>query len=181
MSIIYDSIVSLFLVVSKFLRLFIYILTSIFFLLGYFVGVIIDSLKLFAVRKTEKTKDKRRMQLEYLDWYLNHDSIYLWKDYSEYLRSDVWRAKRGMVLDLAGHRCEIKGTRCSGRALQVHHSQYTSWGHESLSSLKATCIPCHEDQHPDKPSQNTTEEEADAAMRALRRSRFDDESKAGAS
>lgn len=70
-----------------------------------------------------------------MDWFAQHD---------EYLKSALWRAKRQLVLERSGGRCE--GCR-SARATQVHHLTYEHWQRELLWELVAVCDRCHEVAH----------------------------------
>lgn len=64
--------------------------------------------------------------------------------YREYLRSDVWRQKRALVLQRSDGTCEL----CGGTATQVHHVQYPkTLGTETLDSLVAVCEQCHRKSH----------------------------------
>jgi hypothetical protein len=68
-------------------------------------------------------------------------------DYTAYLRTDRWRAKRRVVLERCNYVCEGCGI---ARATQVHHLTYTHLGDEFLWELKAVCDDCHRRCHPEK-------------------------------
>lgn len=68
-------------------------------------------------------------------------------EYSAYLQTDQWRAKRLKVLELANYVCEGCG---DNRATEVHHLSYRHLGKELLWELKAVCSTCHDICHPDK-------------------------------
>lgn len=69
-----------------------------------------------------------------------------WESYNTYLQSDVWRVKRGLVMQRANGVCECCGQH---RAKQVHHLEYPQiFGHEPLWTLRAVCLACHEIIHP---------------------------------
>jgi hypothetical protein len=77
-----------------------------------------------------------------------------WDDYTVYLQSPEWRAKRDKVMRRANGMCEGCGDR---RAVQVHHLRYPQgcrpgspeWlAQEKLFDLRAICVDCHEDVHP---------------------------------
>lgn len=69
--------------------------------------------------------------------------------YGQYLKSEVWRSKRRMVLMRANNTCECCGVR---KAEQVHHLKpYPEvFGHEPLWTLRAVCIRCHALIHPNR-------------------------------
>lgn len=66
------------------------------------------------------------------------------KEYSKYLSSPEWRAKRELVLKRDNYKCQC----ClSGLATQVHHRSYEFVdlaGNEPCFDLVAICGPCHE-------------------------------------
>lgn len=66
------------------------------------------------------------------------------EQYSQYLSSPQWRAKRLLVLDRAGGLCE--GCR-EREASQVHHLTYKRVGREMLFDLVAICGECHDAIH----------------------------------
>jgi hypothetical protein len=64
-----------------------------------------------------------------------------WPSYNDYLKSPEWSKLRGMVLDMARHRCQLCN---SGDKLHVHHRVYDArWGEESTDDLTALCESCH--------------------------------------
>lgn len=63
------------------------------------------------------------------------------QEYSEYLRSAEWGARRQLVLERESYLCEGCRTK---HATHVHHSAgYGSAGHEPLFELRALCRGCH--------------------------------------
>lgn len=62
-------------------------------------------------------------------------------NYTLYLRTPEWRAKRELVLRRDGYMCTCCGT---NPATQVHHSSYRYGRHTPLWQLHAVCAPCHE-------------------------------------
>jgi hypothetical protein len=79
-----------------------------------------------------------------------------YRDYDDYLDSDVWGALAERVLERDGHRCcllDQNGKRClkhqprphpRQRKLQVHHKTYSRpWGDERLEDLVTVCWLCH--------------------------------------
>ncbi len=66
-------------------------------------------------------------------------------EYEEYLQSELWLAKRALVLRRAGKLCEG----CLERPpTQVHHLTYQHVGEEFMWELVAVCDECHERAHP---------------------------------
>lgn len=66
--------------------------------------------------------------------------------YDNYLRSTHWRELRARILKRANGRCEY----CKqNRATQVHHVTYERLGAEEEDDLRAICVPCHREKHPD--------------------------------
>ena len=62
-----------------------------------------------------------------------------WRNYSRYLVTRRWQARRRLVLMRDGGRCR----RCGRRGNQVHHLTYERVGHEHLDDLVLLCGPCH--------------------------------------
>jgi len=63
--------------------------------------------------------------------------------YIEYMKSDAWREKRGLVLERSGGKCE----KCGFEACDVHHLTYERLGNESMDDLQALCLKCHWTAH----------------------------------
>lgn len=71
------------------------------------------------------------------------------RDYAQYLQSPEWKAKRQLVLQRSGGKCEG----CwSADATQVHHLTYEHIYNEFLWELVAICNECHRRAHPEKHS-----------------------------
>lgn len=68
-------------------------------------------------------------------------------DYSAYLSSAAWQAKRFKVLERDNYLCQ--GCR-ERRAVEVHHLTYEHIGNELLFELVSVCRQCHETLHPEK-------------------------------
>lgn len=67
-------------------------------------------------------------------------------DYTEYLNSPEWRAKRLEVAEKANYTC----SRCKKQILSgfhVHHRTYKHFGNELLSELEFLCPECHKKLH----------------------------------
>ncbi|MBN4085320.1 HNH endonuclease [Flavobacteriaceae bacterium AH-315-B10] len=62
-----------------------------------------------------------------------------------YLKSDVWKRKRHVVLKRDNWKCVY----CGKRATQVHHKRYAkkNIGKEPIKWLVSICKPCHDKQH----------------------------------
>lgn len=67
-------------------------------------------------------------------------------EYSEYLLSPEWEAKRNLVFKRSRDTCEGCGER---PADEVHHLSYAHAGNEFLWELVAICTSCHERVHKD--------------------------------
>lgn len=66
------------------------------------------------------------------------------KEYSDYLESDEWKARRDYRLKKDGYRCAICGT---GKNLQVHHITYERVKNELIDDLVTVCESCHNGIH----------------------------------
>lgn len=55
-----------------------------------------------------------------------------------------WPIIQSDVLDRDGHRCQIKGERCTGRATEVDHIDDRH--DHSRANLRAACHNCHADR-----------------------------------
>jgi hypothetical protein len=75
-------------------------------------------------------------------------------DYREHLRSDYWRRLRSYVYVVTSGVCQGCGADC-GRALELHHPDYTALGHESLSDVVGLCRDCHAALHDLTPKQRS--------------------------
>jgi 5-methylcytosine-specific restriction endonuclease McrA len=67
-----------------------------------------------------------------------------WEWYSEYLKSDEWKAKAKKVHERDGNMCQgclEKQSEC------VHHMTYRNVGNELLIELVALCNQCHDKTH----------------------------------
>lgn len=64
-----------------------------------------------------------------------------WSEYTEYLKSKEWQARREKVLRRDSYICQACLER---RATQVHHLSYKHRGREPLFDLVAVCDECHE-------------------------------------
>ena len=82
---------------------------------------------------------KARKEEEHLEWK---------KSYNRYLNSEVWKDKRGLILQRDKNICQS----CLKRqATEVHHMTYDSYnlspGSEPAWELISICRSCHERQH----------------------------------
>lgn len=74
-------------------------------------------------------------------------------DYSEYINSPEWRAKRLEVADRANYKCE----RCGKPVYcgyHIHHKTYKRFGDENLSDLAFLCPDCHKKLHEKRDKKN---------------------------
>ncbi|WP_162899668.1 HNH endonuclease [Salinibacter ruber] len=89
-----------------------------------------------------------------------------WGSYEDFLQSEVWEEKRKAVMERADGVCEMEG--CDRPATEVHHHTYEyGLGNTPNHHLQALCGPCHDEQHPEKPSRYLTPEEASEALKEL--------------
>lgn len=64
--------------------------------------------------------------------------------YEKYLKSDVWKVKRAIVLGVLGETCKL----CGRRGTSVHHNTYDRLYHEDLlRDLTVLCSRCHKNWH----------------------------------
>ena len=61
--------------------------------------------------------------------------------YSEYLKSDGWKARRAAALKRADNHCAVCHT---AAGLEVHHNTYERLGHERAADLVVLCRTCHQ-------------------------------------
>ena len=74
----------------------------------------------------------------------NERSQAFWNWYTDYLRTDAWRAKRAQALKRDSNLCQG----CRERpATQVHHLSHAHVGDELLFELVSICDVCHERAH----------------------------------
>ncbi len=96
---------------------------------------------------------ERRRENEYNQILQKHARLQVDKEssffheYNDYLKSDVWRAKRERVLKRAQGICEGCGIQ---PASQVHHLTYEHKMEEFLFELVAVCDTCHDRLHAPK-------------------------------
>lgn len=65
--------------------------------------------------------------------------------YTDYLETHHWKTVRKMMLDHAGHRCQL--CNACDRSLHVHHRTYENRGRETQSDLIVLCADCHGQFH----------------------------------
>lgn len=94
-------------------------------------------------RKTEYLAQREEILLKHLRRQKAKQGAY-WDDYSKYLASPQWAAKRDLVLKRANYICEG----ClENPASQVHHLSYKNKFREFLFELVAVCMDCHKRLH----------------------------------
>lgn len=65
-------------------------------------------------------------------------------NYSAYIQSDFWKAKRAEAIQFYGRHC----ARCGdNRRLEVHHISYERLGREEMVDLEVLCNSCHHNVH----------------------------------
>jgi len=75
-------------------------------------------------------------------------------DYQEYLKSEGWKAKRNMILNMWGNRCAL----CNeGGELHLHHRTYERKGNEDPYDLIPLCKTHHKMFHEQPSSSPKTE------------------------
>jgi 5-methylcytosine-specific restriction endonuclease McrA len=65
-------------------------------------------------------------------------------DYTAYLQSPEWWAKRTQAVERAGGRCQLCN---SAKSLNVHHRTYARIGNEDPGDLTVLCHRCHGKHH----------------------------------
>jgi 5-methylcytosine-specific restriction endonuclease McrA len=80
---------------------------------------------------------------------LNTQTAYEW-----YLGSEFWAAKRQAALARANYLCQLRLSRCTGQATEIHHKTYVRVFNELATDLVASCSNCHRDVHHHKPACN---------------------------
>lgn len=73
-----------------------------------------------------------------LNWY---------EDYQEYLKSDLWKSFREVVLKRAKNTCQKCKNQFHRGVLHVHHLHYKTLGNEGFEDVLLVCKPCHEKIH----------------------------------
>lgn len=64
--------------------------------------------------------------------------------YDEYLKSDAWNERRGLLLERFSHKCQVCG---SSTRLHIHHRTYERLGNERMEDLTVLCEACHQAFH----------------------------------
>lgn len=90
-------------------------------------------------------RQRRTFLTEVFQRQMSEDRRVNW-EYRDYLLSERWRSKRGLVLERDGHVCQ--GCR-QQTATQVHHLTYHNLFDEFLFELVSVCDDCHDRLHAD--------------------------------
>lgn len=80
---------------------------------------------------------------------------YHWIDsdeYREYLQSDVWKAKRRLVLEFLGSKCVKCSIPLSETTANIHHLTYERVKKELVTDLIPLCKTCHKAEHKKTPN-----------------------------
>ena len=77
--------------------------------------------------------------------------------YFAYMRSPEWKERRRELLDEVDWECE----NCGGKANQVHHVNYDSFGDEDSDDVECLCFSCHEEAEEEKGNELGRDEEYD--------------------
>jgi len=67
------------------------------------------------------------------------------KQYTDYMASPEWKAKKRQVFSARGYVCEH--CKATDVQLHVHHLTYIRLGNEKLEDLAIVCRPCHNKAH----------------------------------
>lgn len=65
------------------------------------------------------------------------------KEYRKYLKSPEWTAKREMLIEDRGGKCQ----KCGEKGNHIHHVTYKNLFNEPLEDLLLFCEDCHEKTH----------------------------------
>jgi 5-methylcytosine-specific restriction endonuclease McrA len=99
-----------------------------------------------AAEESERNEREREWQerVEQIERERRQQDERWWDQYSDYLQSPEWRARRSLVLERDNHLCQG----CRKRpATQAHHLSYKHVGKEFLWELVAVCDECHNRFH----------------------------------
>ena len=66
------------------------------------------------------------------------------EEYSKYLDTPEWAAKRQRVLERDNYICQAQMEGCRGRATTAHHLDYLIWDDTPLFHLISVCGSCHD-------------------------------------
>lgn len=69
--------------------------------------------------------------------------------YSEYLKTEHWKAVRKAALQRAGNRCQLNSSHT--KRLEVHHNNYDHLGEERPKDVIVLCRDCHSKHHRELP------------------------------
>jgi len=100
------------------------------------------------VQSKGKRKKKRRTKRRRPQFQIPRRGRPQVEDYSAYLLSDHWKAKRQEAFKYHGPACHECG---ATESLVVHHMTYRRLGREKMKDLRILCGPCHRLYHKDKP------------------------------
>jgi 5-methylcytosine-specific restriction endonuclease McrA len=74
-----------------------------------------------------------------------------WVEYSTYMESPAWKAKRLLALERDKHRCVFCN---ASKRLEVHHREYKRLGDEYPEDIYTLCHRCHVKHHTKDPEAN---------------------------
>lgn len=103
--------------------------------------------QLYRSRKAvEDAERELRRATEHADFTRKFHARQSFDSYEAYLKSEVWRIKRALVVKRALGRCENKG--CDRALDEVHHLRYPRvWGNEPIHWLIGLCENHHREAH----------------------------------
>ena len=65
------------------------------------------------------------------------------QNYKNYFHTKEWKAKRLLMLERFGKRCQLCNDSAEFQILQVHHRTYERFRNEKIEDLTLLCISCH--------------------------------------
>ena len=94
----------------------------------------------------ELSEEGRKLVINY---YLHNDKDDNRREYSDYLKSPVWKYISSIIKMLGGYTCEKCGIKENPRGLVVHHYSYAHLGSElkHLDEVGVLCRGCHRKIH----------------------------------
>ncbi len=78
--------------------------------------------------------------------------------YLDYLQTEGWKRRRGIVIRLAQYTCQRCGwnvRQWRERWLEVHHLDYSRLGDELVGDVEVLCCVCHAQEHGKPPRHRT--------------------------
>jgi len=92
-------------------------------------------------KRTIIKKENQNLTIEIHKREINNRRDPFWDDYTEYLKSTEWKAKRKIVLERDNHTCQ---SCLIEKAQEVHHTIGKFRKNEPLFTLVSVCSKCHQ-------------------------------------